>query len=269
MAEGLALHIGVNHVNPEQYEGWAGKLRACEADAEAMARLCRAGGFTSQLFLTGAATREAILAETVKAQQRLRAGDVFLISFAGNGSLVADKNGDEESKRDETWCLYDGQLVDDELWALWAGFARAVKIVVVTDCSYAGTVSRAPLSQDELDRVRMAPIGVSKRTYQAHQQFYDRLQKSRPFERIMKQGGGAATVIEFAACQDNQTARESSAAGVFTAALVKSLDGGPVRRTYAMLHRTTVSQMPASQTPTLSTAGARIPGVLDQPAFVR
>lgn len=269
MAEGMSLHIGVNRVNPEHYAGWTGQLRACEADAQTMARLCGAGGFNSKLFLTTAATRETILGETAKARQRLRAGDMFVISFAGHGSRVPDKNGDKESRGDEAWCLYDGQLIDDELWALWAGFARGVRIIVVTDCSYYGTVTRAPLTPEMLRGVRMAPMEVAQDTYAAHQQFYDGLQKSRPFEQIMKSGQGEASVIELAACEENQMSRETNDAGLFTGAMAKSLEGGPVRRTYSMLHRTMMRLMPASQTPTLSTAGAQVPGLLEQPAFVR
>jgi len=37
MAKGIALHIGLNSVDPHKYEGWSGPLSACEADANDMA----------------------------------------------------------------------------------------------------------------------------------------------------------------------------------------------------------------------------------------
>ena len=34
MPKGHSLHIGLNSVDPAQYEGWDGQLAACEADAK-------------------------------------------------------------------------------------------------------------------------------------------------------------------------------------------------------------------------------------------
>ena len=37
MPQGISLHIGLNSVDPRQYEGWDGQLlTACEADAKDM-----------------------------------------------------------------------------------------------------------------------------------------------------------------------------------------------------------------------------------------
>ena len=33
MPQGISVHIGLNSVDPGQYEGWNGQLTACEADA--------------------------------------------------------------------------------------------------------------------------------------------------------------------------------------------------------------------------------------------
>jgi hypothetical protein len=44
---------------------------------------------------------------------------------------------------DETWMLYDRMLVDDELWALWAELPEGSRIVLFSDSSHSGTVSKA------------------------------------------------------------------------------------------------------------------------------
>ena len=44
MAKGIALHIGLNSVDPKRYEGWSGPLNACEADANDMADLAQSRG---------------------------------------------------------------------------------------------------------------------------------------------------------------------------------------------------------------------------------
>ena len=45
MAQGISVHIGLNRVDPAQYEGWDGQLAACEADAKDMEALAKAQGF--------------------------------------------------------------------------------------------------------------------------------------------------------------------------------------------------------------------------------
>jgi hypothetical protein len=50
MAKGIALHIGLNSVDPHKYEGWSGPLSACEADANDMADLARTQGLPPQSF---------------------------------------------------------------------------------------------------------------------------------------------------------------------------------------------------------------------------
>ena len=39
MAQGISLHIGLNSVDPGHYQGWDGKLNACEFDAKDMTKI--------------------------------------------------------------------------------------------------------------------------------------------------------------------------------------------------------------------------------------
>ena len=50
------------------------------------------------------------------AAKALKPGDLFFLTYSGHGGQVPDVTGDEDDKQDETWCLYDGQLIDDELY---------------------------------------------------------------------------------------------------------------------------------------------------------
>ena len=56
---------------------------------------------------------------------------------------MPDVWGDEADKQDETWCLYDGQLIDDELYFELSKFAPGVRILVLSDSCHSGTVVRA------------------------------------------------------------------------------------------------------------------------------
>lgn len=82
-----------------------------------MADLAQAEGFSSSKLLTKNATRDAVLSGISNAAQALKSGDIFLHSYSGHGGQIPDLNGDEPDGQDETWCMYDGQLIDDELYS--------------------------------------------------------------------------------------------------------------------------------------------------------
>ena len=112
----LSLHIGLNAVSAAAYAGWDGPLAACEFDANDMAAIAKAKGMKSTVLLTKKGTRANVLAGLRSAAKTLSAGDLFFMSYSGHGGQVPDVSGDEADKQDETWCLYDGQLIDDELY---------------------------------------------------------------------------------------------------------------------------------------------------------
>ena len=119
---GYSIHIGLNHVDPDAYGGWDGELSGCINDAHAMQRLATAEGYQSTLLLDEEATSQAVAGEISLLAQQVSAGDICLISYSGHGGQVDDVNGDESDGRDETWVLYDRQMVDDELYQLWSQF---------------------------------------------------------------------------------------------------------------------------------------------------
>jgi hypothetical protein len=55
---------------------------------------------------------------------------------------IPDLNGDEYDLRDETWCLYDGELIDDELRLLRGEFAGGARILALSDRCHGGTVTK-------------------------------------------------------------------------------------------------------------------------------
>ena len=125
MAKGLSLHIGLNHVDPAHYQGWDGALNACIANARDMRALGKKKGFAGNtLLLDGQATAAAVSAAIQDAAKKLAKGDMLFLTYSGHGGQVRDTNGDEKDndRMDETWVLFDRQLVDDELYALWGKF---------------------------------------------------------------------------------------------------------------------------------------------------
>ena len=143
-SKGLSLHIGLNSVDPAGYGGWPGTLNACENDARDMERIAAGRGFKTKTLLTKDATAAAFISFLKSAAKQLTKGDELLLTYSGHGGQVPDRNGDESSDGlDETWCLYDRQVIDDELYAIWAMFEKGVRILMLSDGCHSGTVSKA------------------------------------------------------------------------------------------------------------------------------
>lgn len=141
MATGLALTIGLNAVDPKHYGRWSGELYACEADAIEMTEIAKSRDFVVEKLLTAEATRAKVMGEITRASKSLKAGDIFLLTYSGHGGQVPDRNNDEDDYQYETWCLYDQELIDDELYYLLGAFKEGVRILVFSDSCHSGTVT--------------------------------------------------------------------------------------------------------------------------------
>ncbi|MEO6855736.1 MAG: caspase family protein, partial [Rhodoferax sp.] len=115
-AKALSLHMGLNGVSGAAYSGWTGPLAACEFDANDMAAIAKAQGMRPTVLITKQATRTKFLSALRSTAKTLVAGDLFFLTYSGHGGQVTDINNDEPDGKDETWCLYDGQILDDELY---------------------------------------------------------------------------------------------------------------------------------------------------------
>jgi len=273
-----SLHIDLNAVAPPHYGGWSGPLAACEFDANDMADIARSRGMRPKVLLTKAATRAKVLAGIRAAASRLKKGDLFFLTYSGHGGQVPDVTEDEGDSRDETWCLFDGELIDDELYFALSRFAPGVRILVLSDSCHSGTVTRAPVSAgaDVTPRSRMMPPGVADATYRKHQRFYDGLQRKiakaagrrtsvdpdtvlsqlvvKPrLERIAGKFRAAAILIS--GCQDNQTSMDGDRNGAFTEALLRVWADGAFTGDYRRFHAAIRGRLPASQSPNLFTLG--------------
>ena len=287
---GLSLNIGLNSVSPAHYGGWSGDLAACEFDARDMAALATGRSMKATQLLTKQATRAKVLVALRAAAKALTKGDFFFLSYSGHGGQVPDVSGEEADKLDETWCLYDGQLIDDELYLELGRFATGVRILVLSDSCHSGTVVRAGppaigIVAPEL-RSKMMPPSVGMRTYEAHKAFYDKLQQD-----VAKAEGGTvvdpdealagvavstrltkiakrfkARAILISGCQDNQSSYDGQHNGAFTGRLLTVWNRGNFDGNYATFHKHIVAGMPAIQTPNLFTMGPVV-GFLKQKPF--
>lgn len=270
--KGIGIHIGINVVDPKHYNGWDGRLAGCENDANDMLKLSSAKGFRSSTIMSAQATAQGVTDALTKAAGTLRAGDILFLTYSGHGGQVPDANSDEDDHKDETWVLYDRQLLDDELWALYAKFPRGVRIVVLSDSCHSGTVTRelayqetylphtaaigaaGDASADQL-KTKNLPKETEAKTYEANKALYDKLQMALP-PGLTNQVAVGANILLISGCADNQLSGDGPRNGVFTGNLLRVWQGGTFKGSYRELYQKLSNLMPASQSPNYYRVGA-------------
>jgi hypothetical protein len=268
MARGISLHFGLNEVDPQHYDGWDGKLTACEFDANDMQAIATSRGFESTILLTQQATSEAVVQEIERAAAELQPGDILLITNSSHGGQVPEGDGgDETDKSDETWVLFDRQLVDDELFGLWQKFQPGVRIVVLSDSCHSGSVTRGidanvpnPVADRETadaqsPRYRAMPRDVMIATYTKNQAEYDRIQSSTPNADESGDAIGAAVLL-ISGCQDDQLSLDGFRNGLFTENVLSVWNNGEWTGAYAPFHEAIRARMPDTQQPNYTQVGA-------------
>ncbi|MEL6678479.1 MAG: D-Ala-D-Ala carboxypeptidase family metallohydrolase [Pseudomonadota bacterium] len=256
-ARARSLHLGLNFVDPNHYDGWDGELVACENDAHAMEALAQGEGFDTVKLLTGEATRGAVMEQIEAAARDLKTGDMFLMTVSAHGGQVHDFNNDEfaddRRKLDETLCLFDSQLVDDELYKLWSQFAPGVRILMIPDTCHSGTMVRADAPPPQLSfmaggpqpprpRHRRMPSAMIRRVMMRNVDHYREIARSASGidEAVIMSGKQTpikANVMQIGACLDHQFANDGDDFGAFTGTLLEVWDNGRFRGDYREFHR--------------------------------
>lgn len=278
--QGLSIHIGLNYVDPNAYGGWDGALTGCIPDAKAMQQVAQASGYRSQILLDREATALAVTEAISGAARNLRAGDYLLLTYSGHGGQVADVNGDEDDGKDETWCLWDRQLVDDELFQLWSQFAAGVRVLVLSDSCHSGTVLKQYYTAQPAFEVRtphnrslmkVKPTAFRRITPEAARESE---RKTGHIMRAAQQLSGpkrsadiACAVILISGCLDNQLSADGVGNGLFTQTLLGVWNKGAFTGSHYRLWKDILEQMPPSQSPNYMTVGAKDQGFEDARPF--
>lgn len=205
-----------------------------------MQAIAHSRGFETHQLKTTQATREAVSEAIARAADELIAGDFFLLSYAGHGGQLTDRDGDEADGKDDTWCLYDGQLLDDELTVLFARFQPGVRVLVLSDSCHSGTMLKsASPAVDTVERVpddftesRLMPRATAIDVGEAYRAFYADIQRKlpRPKPRIQ------ATVRLLSGCQEHEQSFGNKETGRFTAAVKEVFADGTYPHSYQQFH---------------------------------
>jgi metacaspase-1 len=259
-----SLHIGLNSIDNTRY-GTDGRLKGCENDAKFMFDLSQTLGFKSVLLQSSKVDEqgknetnvERVISEIEAAVGSLEDDGVFLITYSGHGTQRKDDNRGvldfEPDGLDEVWCLYNGVLIDDEIFELLTRFKKNQRVILISDSCHSGTPGDGVSSNFPLALgVNPNEILENAKPKYIEKSFLDGSEVFRSFQSIYKERTKSvgerlahrlttsipvktninelveANVIVISACQDWQLARDGNNLGAFTNALkdVWENDGG-------------------------------------------
>ena len=150
-------HIGIN-----DYPGTNNDLRGCVNDARNWMSLLKSYfSFTvAFILLDKDASKKGVKTALNKLVSESKTGDELVVTYSGHGTSVPDSSGDEGDGKDEAWCLYDGLMIDDEIQAIIGKLPSGVKLTIISDSCFSGTVSRAfmgAMDSNEYCKARYMP----------------------------------------------------------------------------------------------------------------
>lgn len=166
--------------------------------------------------------------------------------------------------------LYDRELVDDELYAIWSLFRPGVRILVLSDSCHSGTVTKAmflspgsylPRLEARVRasiganlRPKLLPPDLQSKIYKERAALYDDIRRKTPRRENVNL---ECFVILISACQDNQVAMDGTKNGLFTDALLKAWDKGKFTGGYHHFRNEIAGFLPPTQNPKYTIVGHR------------
>ena len=234
MPRGTSIHVGVNR--PASTSECP--LSLSEEGAWRMAELAHQAGYGATHVLRGAAaTRNAVGGLLSAAARALEPGQTLFVSFSGHGSRVPDADGDERDGWDETWCLHDADLVDDELVETWRLAAPGTRVLVVSESCFGGGMGR--YGDDVLAGRPGPPHALDRPVYRSAGPAWRGVKQfARPVSSCISRApshddGIRASVLVMAGAAEGQKARE----GLYVRHLLDLWRGGAFRDSFCALHR--------------------------------
>ena len=127
-----------------------------------------------------------------------------------------DTTSDEVDGYDETWCFYNGEVFDDEIHELLKGFKKGVRILIISDSCFSGTIIRdihtPSLLWGSTSRIELEGVTASVRLISSSQEY--------------------------------QLSREERENGLFTSALLTVWDNGNFEGNYNDFYNTIINIIP-------------------------
>lgn len=217
---------GLTAVDPRAYKGWPGDCPGCDIDAWIMQTLLTSYNHPCSAIYNKQVTLSGVIAAADQALGRLALNGLLMLSISGHGSQTTDLNGDEPSGKDQQLCLWDGKLLDDQVWILLNRIRAKrpdVRILMISDTCHSGSNYRSS-----------RPMALA------------------PGIRSAAAGSAEPDLLHFAGCSDSSYSYGSAQGGVFTTALIDAFHPG---LTYKQWFDSAADLMPANQKPVMEFTG--------------
>ena len=236
-----ALVVGI-----DKYKNPAWNLQGCSMDAAVMSGMLQDHfgfpGDNVRLLIDDRATKANILSRLDWLVRDAKPGDVLAFFYAGHGSQVRDRNGDElDDHLDEILCPHDlnwdDPLSDDVLSQYFSRVPEGVNLTVIFDCCNSGTATRSlylsvnadgKMGEPEYKKSRFIspPLDIE------HRSRGTMLPTLKVGEVVIKNNH-----ILMTACQSNQEAQEKSIEGPIRGAFSYYLQAVMKRANWVITYR--------------------------------
>ena len=246
-----ALVVGI-----DKYKNPAWNLEGCTMDAAVMSGMLQDHfgfpGDNVRVVLDDRATKANILGRLDWLVRDAKQGDVLVFFYAGHGSQVRDRNGDElEDEMDEILCPHDldwdDPLTDDILHSYFTRVQKGVNLTIIFDCCHSGTGTRslwAPVSPEgEIGEIEYQKTRYIKPPLDIeHRSRGIALRARRLGETVIKENH-----ILLAACTSAQEAQEKrfrgQARGAFSYYFAEALKRVDWKLSYREAHQDTLVRL--------------------------
>ncbi len=247
-----ALVVGI-----DKYENPQWNLQGCTMDAAIMSGMLQDHfefmGDNVRLVLDDRATKANILERLDWLVRDTKAGDVLVFFYAGHGSQIRDRDGDElDDQLDEILCPHDlnwdDPLSDDVLTSYFDRVPMGVNLTIIFDCCHSGTATRSmyvPVSPE--GKIDGEPVYKKTRYIKPpldieHRSRGISLPTHRLGETIIKENH-----VLLAACTSNQEAQETrfdgQTRGAFSYNLAAAFKRADWKLSYREAHQDTVTRL--------------------------
>jgi len=226
---GAAICVGLTAVDPAAYQGWAGDCPGCDEDANGFHLLLNKSLSGGAIFLfNSAATWKNVQDDVLAAAATLKRGDLLVVMMSGHGGQLPDDNGDEADGLDETICLWDGQVRDDEVLKLINKFPAGLRVVLINDQCHSEGNFRSFMRKVQ----RVVTLG--------------KYGKRKGAVLVKAKTGWDGQLIQFAGCREASYSYGSSTGGTWSQNLLSTFSP---TLTWRQWFDKAAAKMPSSQVP--------------------
>lgn len=221
--QAVSLHVGINDVSTEYYNGYVPPLYGCVNDMKKMGQLAKELGYDTNFLKNEEATRKTIKESLIDLGNSVEENGILLITYAGHGAPIPDENNDENDKNDEAWVTYDGFLLDDEIFESLAQIKQKIRVVLISDSCHSESMSRFFMLDEEAIKTTPFTRSISRSQVMAI------LHQNNQTTREVRQNVSSKRSLEFSvyvialsACEQTEFAKEIGGQGVFTKAFINN-----------------------------------------------